>query len=97
MLQRRWAPPRSPDGEATCLVPTDSNLAPRGGRAREIALLANNFDVKWVMDQVGHADSTMTMDVYAQLQQRADRSHGTSFDRLVRKARGQLAGLPTAA
>lgn len=62
-----------------------------------IALLANNFDVKWVMDQVGHADSTMTMDVYAQLQQRADRSHGTSFDRLVRKARGQLAGLPTAA
>jgi integrase len=62
-----------------------------------IALLANNFDVKWVMDQVGHADSTMTMDVYAQLQQRADRSHGTSFDRLVRKARGQLAALPAAA
>lgn len=30
-----------------------------------IALLANNFEVKWVMSQVGHADSKMTMDVYA--------------------------------
>jgi integrase len=59
-----------------------------------IALLANNFDVQWVMGQVGHADSKMTMDVYAQLEQRADRSHGQSFDRLVRKAREQVAGLP---
>lgn len=59
-----------------------------------IALLANNFDVKWVMGQVGHADSKMTMDVYAQLEQRVDRSHGESFDRLVRKARDQIAGLP---
>jgi integrase len=49
-----------------------------------IALLANNFDVKWVMGQAG---SKMTMDVYAQLEQRADRSHGQSFDRPVRKAR----------
>ena len=57
-----------------------------------IALLANNFDVKWVMGQVGHADSKMTMDVYAQLEQRAQRSHGTSFDRLVRTAREQLHG-----
>jgi len=61
-----------------------------------IALLANNFDVKWVMDQVGHADSKMTMDVYAQLQQRAKRSHGVSFDRLVQRAREQLQGLPLA-
>jgi hypothetical protein len=38
------------------------------------------------MSQVGHADSKMTLDVYAQLQQRADRSHGTSFDALPRKA-----------
>ena len=30
-----------------------------------IALLANRFDVKWVMSQVGHADSKMTLDVYA--------------------------------
>jgi integrase len=58
-----------------------------------IALLANNFDVKWVMGQVGHADSKMTMDVYAQLEQRVDRSHGTSFDRLVRAAREQVDGL----
>jgi integrase len=59
-----------------------------------IALLANNFDVKWVMGQVGHADSKMTMDVYAQLEQRVDRSHGTSFDRLISTAREQVAGLP---
>jgi integrase len=52
-----------------------------------IALLANNFDVKWVMAQVGHADSRMTMDVYAQLEQRAKRDHGARFDRLVRQAR----------
>jgi integrase len=56
-----------------------------------IALLANNFDVKWVMGQVGHADSKMTLDVYAQLEQRVDRSHGTSFDRLIRNAREQVA------
>jgi hypothetical protein len=55
-----------------------------------IALLANNFDVKWVMGQVGHADSKMTMDVYAQLEQRVDRRHGTSFDWLVRRAREQV-------
>ena len=41
-----------------------------------IALLANNFDVMWVMSQVGHADSKMTMDVYAQLEQRVKREHG---------------------
>jgi integrase len=58
-----------------------------------IALLANNFDVKWVMGQVGHADSKMTLDVYAQLEQRVDRSHGKSFDRLVNKAREQVKGL----
>lgn len=55
-----------------------------------IALLANQFDVKWVMGQVGHADSKMTMDVYAQLEQRVDRSHGTNFDRLIAKAAQQL-------
>lgn len=55
-----------------------------------IALLANNFDVKWVMSQVGHADSKMTLDVYAQLEQRIQRDHGAGFDRLVREARTQL-------
>jgi hypothetical protein len=39
------------------------------------------------MAQVGHADSRMTMDVYAQLEQRAKRDHGESFDRLLREAR----------
>jgi integrase len=57
-----------------------------------VALLANNFDVLWVMGQVGHADSKMTLDVYAQLQQRVKRQHGPAFDRLVRRAREQLKG-----
>lgn len=56
-----------------------------------IALIANNFDVKWVMGQVGHADSKMTMDVYAHLEQRVKRDHGTNFDRLLRAARDDLA------
>jgi integrase len=57
-----------------------------------VALLANRFDVLWVMRQVGHADSKMTMDVYAQLQQRAERQHGEAFDALVRRARARLYG-----
>jgi integrase len=52
-----------------------------------IALRANGFDVKWVMSQVGHANSAMTMDVYAQLQQRVNRQHGSAFDALLREAR----------
>lgn len=51
-----------------------------------IALLANNFDVKWVMSQVGHADSKMTLDVYAQLAQRTRPDHGETFDQLVADA-----------
>jgi integrase len=62
-----------------------------------IALVANNFDLKYVMDQVGHADSTMTMDVYAQLQKRFKRSHGANFDRLVREASAKVKSLPVAA
>ena len=61
-----------------------------------IALLANNFDVKWVMSQVGHADSKMTMDVYAQLEQRVKREHGASFDRLVRESRAVQSEAQTA-
>lgn len=57
-----------------------------------IALLANNFDVMWVMSQVGHADSKMTTDVYNQLQQRARRQHGEAFDALVQAARERLYG-----
>ena len=48
-----------------------------------VALRSNNYDVKWVMSQVGHADSKMTLDVYAQLEQRAKREHGARFDELV--------------
>lgn len=59
-----------------------------------IALLANNFDVVWVMKQVGHADSRMTLEVYAQLQQRARRENGAKFDALVRKARKQTTRHP---
>lgn len=55
------------------------------------ALVANRFDVKWVMGQVGHVDSRMTLDVYAQLMRRARREHGASFDRLVREARADAA------
>jgi hypothetical protein len=44
------------------------------------------------MSQVGHADSKMTLDVYAQLEQRVQRDHGAGFDRLVRQARAQLVG-----
>jgi hypothetical protein len=62
-----------------------------------VALLANKYDIKWVMDQVGHADSKMTMDVYNQLQQRAKREHGASFDRLIREARVTLYGEDTPA
>ena len=57
-----------------------------------IALLANRFDVLWVIGQVGHADSKMTLDVYTQLQQRVKREHGRAFDTLVRQAREQLYG-----
>jgi len=34
----------------------------------------------------------MTMDVYAQLQQRVERQHGEAFDDLVRQARERLYG-----
>lgn len=50
----------------------------------------------WVMSQVGHADSKMTTDVYAQLQQRVRRDHGRAFDTLVRRARERLYGTPAA-
>jgi integrase len=73
-------------------LPALPNTTPHSLRRTyiSIALLANRFDVLWVMSQVGHADSKMTMDVYAQLQQRVDREHGRAFDALVRQARGRL-------
>jgi hypothetical protein len=56
-------------------------------------LVANSYDLEWVMGQVGHADSKMTMDVYSQLQQRVKRQHGENFDQLVRGADEDLADL----
>jgi hypothetical protein len=44
------------------------------------------------MSQVGHADSKMTLDVYAQLEQRIKRDHGVRFDALVRSAEEQMHG-----
>ena len=44
------------------------------------------------MSQVGHADSKMTLDVYAQLEQRVKREHGERFDALVRSAEEQMHG-----
>ena len=44
------------------------------------------------MSQVGHADSKMTLDVYAQLEQRVKREHGVRFDAVVRDARVLLHG-----
>ena len=66
-----------------------SNALPRLGGLPPWApppRVANNFDVKWVMSQVGHADSKMTLDVYAQLEQRIDRHHGKAFDAVIRDA-----------
>jgi len=57
-----------------------------------IALPANRFDVKWVMSQVGHADSKMTLDVYTQLEQRIKRNHGVRFDAMVRTAELHMHG-----
>ncbi len=57
-----------------------------------VALLGSEYDIKWVMEQVGHADSKMTMDVYNQLQQRAKREHGATFDQLIREAKATLYG-----
>lgn len=57
-----------------------------------IALLASRCDLLWVMNQVGHKDSAMTLEVYAQLQQRIKRDNGAAFDKLVADAREQLYG-----
>jgi len=84
--------------KSTCArgLPPLPHLTPHSLRRTyiSIALLANNFDVLWVTNQVGHTDSKMTMDVYAQLQQRAKRDHGASFDRLVRETREQMRAEP---
>jgi integrase len=62
-----------------------------------IMLLATNFDVTYVQHQVGHAESRMTLDVYAQLLDRRKREHGAALDALLTEARGTLYGLDTPA
>jgi len=69
-------------------VPAMPHVTPHSLRRTYIslALLANDYDIKWVMGQVGHADSKMTLDVYAQLGQRVPRHHGENLDQLLRGA-----------
>ena len=75
-----------------------SFCSPDSGRSRSWSARLRNSSLRAerssprirVMAQVGHADSKMTMDVYAQLEQRADRSHGTRFDALLRGAKHRL-------
>jgi integrase len=55
-------------------------------------LLATNFDIAYVQSQVGHAQATMTLDVYNQLIDRSKRAHGTAFDALLNDARNTLYG-----
>ena len=90
----REAAERASEGFVERGFPPLPNTTPHSLRRTyiSIALLANGFDVMWVMSQVGHADSKMTTDVYAQLQQRARRDHGQAFDALVRRAREHLCG-----
>ena len=80
---RRRAPPSESASAACRRCPSTTPHTLRRTYI-SIALLANRFDVLWVMGQVGHADSKMTLDVYAQLQQRVKREHGRAFDTLVR-------------
>jgi integrase len=62
-----------------------------------IALRASKFDLKWVQDQVGHEDSTMTTDVYNQLQRRVVREHGPTMDQMLREARATSASVAVVA
>jgi integrase len=55
-----------------------------------IMLMATNFDVTYVQHQVGHAESRMTLDVYAQLLDRRKRDHGVAFDALLADVRSTL-------
>jgi hypothetical protein len=61
-------------------LPTLPNTTPHSHRRPcvSIALPANNFDVMWVVSQVGHADSKTTTEVYARLQQRGEGEAGSS-------------------
>ncbi len=57
---------------------------PSENKTRTLALLTNDFDLEWVLSQVGRADSKGTLDVYPRLEQRAKRDDSKSFERLIR-------------
>jgi hypothetical protein len=46
----------------------------------------------YVQDQVGYAESRMTLDVYSQLLDRQKHDHGVAFDALLADARSTLYG-----
>ncbi len=68
--------------EAPPLIP---KISPHSLRRTYISVVlpANRFAVKRVMS---HADSRMTMDIYAQFEQRVDRAHRVNFDRRLAAA-----------
>ena len=78
----------SPSNPAVYNIEPSARSRSYGGLHREHAYIS--IARLWVMGPVGHADSTMTMDVYAQLRQRV--KHGRAFDRLVDQAREHLYG-----
>jgi integrase len=55
-----------------------------------LALVANEYDLEFVKDQVGHADSSLTLEIYNQLMRRRKRDGGVRFDSLVRGATEDL-------
>jgi Phage integrase family len=57
-----------------------------------IMLYASKFNVPFVQSQVGHEDSKLTMDVYAQLLNRTKQAHGVAFDAFVSEAQAVLYG-----
>jgi hypothetical protein len=66
-----------------------SVIGPPGAAARICALARPEDDPSRAPGR-RDADSKMTLDVYAQLEQRVKREHGARFDALVRDAQGQL-------
>ncbi|HEX9493125.1 MAG TPA: TonB-dependent receptor plug domain-containing protein, partial [Thermoanaerobaculia bacterium] len=85
---------RASERLVSCGLPPLPHVTPHTLRRTyvSIMLVATNFDVPFVQSQVGHADSKMTMDVYAQLLDRGKRAHGAAFDALLQRAQGSLSG-----
>jgi Phage integrase family len=83
----------------SCVSGYESHVTPHTLRRTyvSIMLLATNFDVTYVQHQVGHTESRMTLDVYAQPLDRRKREHGAAFDALLADARGTLYGTDTTA